>query len=67
MTRPMGLLACLDPDYRAVIEAKLAEREVIRSYAASRLSALYFCTDEAARLWLDSWAMDERPADYLPH
>jgi hypothetical protein len=54
-----GLLAFLDPEVRARYEAQLSEEEKRREYAAERLSALYFCTRESARSWLD---MNDREA-----
>ena len=49
----LGLLAHLDPEVRAAYEAQRSEEERRREYAAERLSALYFCTMEAAHCWLD--------------
>jgi hypothetical protein len=53
MSAARGLLAYLDPANRAEIDQILTEHKSQRDYAASRLSALYFCTMESARRWLD--------------
>jgi hypothetical protein len=62
-----GLLAMLDPEYRAWWEAQRSEEDKRRQYAASRLSALYLCTDASACSWLDRWEQEDRPPEYTLH
>ena len=48
-----GLLAMLDPEYRAQYEAQRSEEDRRRDHAVARVAELYFCTADVARQWLD--------------